>query len=76
MATAQKSTKDQGGVITNFPSKVRNNAVPPDHFRSEISLSHTCNTPNLISYIYCIEILPIKTLHRFCVCMVVQLQTH
>ena len=65
MATTQRSTKDQGGVITNFPSKVRNNAVPPDHLRSEISLSHTCNIPNLISYIYCIEILPIKTFTDF-----------
>jgi len=32
------------------PSKVCKCTVPPDHLRSEISL-HTCNIPNLMSYI-------------------------
>ena len=31
---------------TNVPSKVSNRQVPPEHLRSEISLSRTCNIPN------------------------------
>jgi len=34
-------------VLVSVPHEVRNYAVPPDHFLSEISFSHTCNIPNL-----------------------------
>jgi len=37
--------------VTSVPSKVRICAVPPDHLRSEISISRTCNNLNIISYI-------------------------
>jgi len=36
------------GFVISGPTKVRNCAVPPDHLRSEISFSRTCNIPNLI----------------------------
>ena len=52
-------------VVDNAPSEVRKHIVPPDHLHSEISFSRTYSIPNLISYIYCIEML-----HLLCVYMV------
>jgi len=42
----------------NVLSLVRKCAVPPDHLRSEISFSRTCNIPNLKSYILYISHCP------------------
>ena len=61
---------------SSVPSKVRNCAEPPDHLRSEISFSRTCNIPNLISCLYRIELLPLVTLHQLRVHMVAQLHAH
>jgi len=49
-------------------SKVRNCAVPPDHLRSEIALSRTCNIQNLLLYMHC------TGLKRFAGCVYARLR--
>jgi len=39
-------------LMTSVPSKVRKCAELPEHLRSEISFSRTCNIPNLLSCIH------------------------
>ena len=51
-------------------------AVPPDHLRSEISFSCTCNISNLISYAHRIAYLTLETIRWLCVYMVAQLHAH
>jgi len=60
----------------NVPSTARKCAVLTDHLCSEISLSRTSNSPDLISYIYRICSVTLETLYCLSVCMVVQLHAH
>jgi len=44
----------------------------PVHFRSGIWFSYTCDTPNWMSGIYRLSLLPLETLHWLCACKLKQ----
>jgi len=49
-------------VMSSVPFEMRKCAVPPDHLRSEIPFSRTCNNPNLISCVCRMAFSPLETL--------------